>query len=125
MHLREALPAVSPQAHGQRGWVNAWIGQYRRESVDGETADGIEETLAAFEAALADFEAAGVEDGLQRVHAQLGHTYAHRVLGDRAENVTKAIEHMETALEMSDENDPGLPYLNAALGTLYDDPALQ
>lgn len=121
-HLMEALPSVPATSLEQRGWIHAWIGQYRRDSADGETADGMDEALTAFEAALADFEAAGIEDGMRRTHAQLGHTYADRVVGDCAENVAKAIEHLETAIEMSDESDPGLGYLNAALGMLYDDP---
>lgn len=125
MHLMEALPFVPATSRTQRGWIHAWIGQYRREAVGGETAEGIDETISAFENALDDFNAAGVKDGMRRTHAQLGHAYAHRVKGGRVENVTKAIKHMETAIEMSDENDPGLGYLNAALGMLYDEPALQ
>lgn len=122
--LREALPALPGRSHEERGALHAWIGQYRRESVGGDTAAGEDETLAAFESALAEFRAAGADDLVKRTHAQLGHTYAHRVAGDRADNVARAIQHLETAVEMSDENDPGWGHLNAALGILYDDPAL-
>lgn len=125
MHLKDALTAAPALRPDLRGRIRGWVGQYRRDSMGGFSSEGVEETLTAFKEALVDFEGAGNSDFVRRTHAELGHTYAHRMAGDRAENVTKAIGHLEIAVQMSDEDDPGLALLHAPLGRLYDDESLR
>ena len=86
---------------------------------------GQELTIASFEKALDAYRAGKIEDGVTRVRAQLGECYAHRKRGQRAANVRTAIEHLEAVLERTDAKEPQWGYVNAALASLYADPALQ
>jgi tetratricopeptide (TPR) repeat protein len=123
--LQEAVSVHPAHRHAPYGYLNEKIGHCCRDAPVGKTPQGMEQAIRAFEAALAAYQAGGVLDGVVRVHAQLGHAYAHRLQGVRAANVQRAIEHLEAVVDLSKPADPALGYVNAALARLYEDPSLQ
>lgn len=122
--LQDAVSAFPKHEHAQYGYLNEKLGHCCRDAPTGKTEPGMEQTIRAFKDALSAYEAGGLQDSILRVHAQLGHCYAHRLRGDRAANVQQAIEHLEIVVERSKKDDPSLGYVNAALARLYEDPSL-
>lgn len=114
-YLEQALTAFPRERHFEYGYLNERLGHWYAESQTLTAENAYRGAFDSFTAALEAYEAGESQDGVHRVHAQIGALLATSPIGERSANVREAEGHLEAVILNTDPADPEWGVVNAAL----------